>query len=88
MDEVRFREIFEQAMEDKYPEVSYSDLPYEILEHLVEQLGQGNISDPLLEEMLIRYKAYDILFDIENGMAIYTGSKKEEQDDTDLEPPF
>ena len=67
MDEVRFREIFEQAMENEDPIRALGDLEFEIGTYLIEQLDQDKIKDPILKEKLMWYKAYSVLFDMESG---------------------
>ena len=67
MDEARFEEIYELAMVEKNPARASSNLEFEIGTYLLKELDRGKIKDPNLREMLMWYKAYNALFDIENG---------------------
>ena len=66
MDEARFKEIYEQAIEDKDPIRALGDLEFEIGRYLLKLLDKGEIKDPILAEKLMWYKAYNVLYDLEN----------------------
>jgi len=52
MNEARFREIYEQAMEDKDPSRQLGDIEFEVGAYLLKQLDKGEIKDPILVEDL------------------------------------
>jgi len=66
MNETRFKEIYEQAIEDKDPIRALGDLEFEIGGYLLKLLDKGEIKDPILVEKLMWYKAYNAIHDIEN----------------------